>query len=407
MAAPASTPRRSGAVEDAILALDYVPNRVARGLISQKTRTIGLIVPDVVNPFFAPVVRGAETTARKAGYRVLLCNSEGDLRLEREYIEDLVAHRVEGLLLAPASDRSRHQPASRCCGAGFPIVLLDRALPDIDCDLVVSDSVAGARRLVEHLIAIGHRRIAHFTDSDDVSTGRDRLRGYREALEAAGIAYSEELVFRTTVDRIGGYRAAQQMLALDPLPTAIFTVNNMTAVGAMQASARARPVGAAGHGSRLLRRCRAPGGAVAVPDRDRPAGRDVRQPWRAAAASSASPARPARAAGASCCRPTWSCAIPAACARASRAGLTDDLRGVREPAIAAASRGAHLNRPEDDHEIELAIIMPYHDRQCRRCDTMSRLNCRIVVQPTILIIQSTHTVFVDRAEIPLAISHRS
>src|SRR5271154_1595912 len=126
-------------VEEAIHALDYVPNRIARGLISQKTQTIGLIVPDVVNPFFGPVVRGAEGAARKAGYRVLLCNSEGDLRLEREYIEDLVSHRVEGLLLAPANDGSTHSvfPLLR---REFPIVLIDRALPALDCDLVVSDS---------------------------------------------------------------------------------------------------------------------------------------------------------------------------------------------------------------------------------------------------------------------------
>jgi len=221
-------------VEDAIEALDYVPNRVARGLISHKTETIGLIVPDVVNPFFSPVVRGAETTARKAGYRVLLCNSEGDLRLEREYIEDLVSHRVEGLILAPANDQSRHSvfPLLR---RNFPVVLIDRALPDLDCDLIVSDSATGARRLVEHLISVGHRDIAHVTDAEDTSTGRERLRGYREALEGAGIPYREEFVFRTTVDRIGGFRATQQILALDPLPTATFTVNNMTVVGAMQA----------------------------------------------------------------------------------------------------------------------------------------------------------------------------
>ena len=114
-------------------------------------------------------------------------------------------------------------------------MLIDRALPDLDCDLVVSDSAAGARRLVEHLIAVGHRDIAHITDADDTSTGRERLRGYQEALAAAGMPYRDELVFRTTVDQIGGYRATQQVLALDPLPTAIFTVNNMTAVGAMQA----------------------------------------------------------------------------------------------------------------------------------------------------------------------------
>ncbi len=221
-------------VEEAIAELDYVPNRIARGLISQKTQTIGLIVPDVVNPFFAPVVRGAETAARRAGYRVLLCNSEGDLRLEREYIEDLVSHRIEGLLLAPANDQSRYSVFALLRG-GFPLVLLDRALPESDCDLIVSDSVSGARRLFEHLIAVGHRDIAHVTDAEDTSTGRERLRGYQEALVAAGIPYREELVFRTTVDRMGGYRATQQVLATDRLPTVIFTVNNMTAVGAMQA----------------------------------------------------------------------------------------------------------------------------------------------------------------------------
>jgi LacI family transcriptional regulator len=221
-------------VEEAIQALDYVPNRIARGLISQKTQTIGLIVPDVVNPFFAPVLRGAESAARKAGYRVLLCNSEGDLRLEREYIEDLVAHRVEGLLLAPASDRSQSSIMPLLRGS-FPLVLIDRTLPDADCDLIVSDNTHGARRLIEHLIAVGHREIAHVTDSEDTSTGRERLRGYMDALEVAGILFQPDLVVRTTVDRIGVYRAAQEILARNPLPTAIFAVNNMTAVGTMQA----------------------------------------------------------------------------------------------------------------------------------------------------------------------------
>jgi LacI family transcriptional regulator len=172
--------------------------------------------------------------ARRSGYRILLCNSEGDLRLEREYIDDLVSHRVEGLLIAPANDASRHSvfPLLR---RGFPVVLIDRALPDLDCDVVVADSAVGAQRLVEHLIAVGHREIAHLTDADDTSTGRERLKGYQAALAAAGIAFREELVFRTTVDQMGGYRATQQVLALHPLPTAIFTVNNMTVVGAMKA----------------------------------------------------------------------------------------------------------------------------------------------------------------------------
>jgi LacI family transcriptional regulator len=117
----------------------------------------------------------------------------------------------------------------------FPLVLLDRAVPETDCDIVISDNVAGARKLTEHLVAVGHRRIAHFTDSDDVSTGRDRLEGYRQGLSASGLPVADDLIFPTTTDRMGGYRAAQLMLELDPLPTAIFTVNNMTALGAMQA----------------------------------------------------------------------------------------------------------------------------------------------------------------------------
>src|SRR5258707_7806358 len=106
-------------VEEAIQALDYVPNRIARGLISQKTQTIGVIVPDIVNPFFAPVVRGAESAARKAGSRVLLCNTEGALRFEREYIQDLDAPREEGSLLTPASGGSRTSNQSLLRG-GFP-----------------------------------------------------------------------------------------------------------------------------------------------------------------------------------------------------------------------------------------------------------------------------------------------
>src|SRR6185436_5247797 len=108
-------------VEEAIAALSYVPNRIARGLISQKTQTLGLIVPDVVNPFFSPVVRGAETTARKAGFRLLLCNSESDLRLERDYVSDMVAHRVEGLIIAPVGDRSEAH-LRRLVEGSFPIV---------------------------------------------------------------------------------------------------------------------------------------------------------------------------------------------------------------------------------------------------------------------------------------------
>ena len=221
-------------VEEAIEALDYVPNRIARGLISQKTQTIGLIVPDVVNPFFAPVVRGAETTARRPAIACCCATARATCGSSAN-ISRTSSRTASRACCSRRRATTRATASSRCCGGTFRSSCSIARLPDLDCDLVVSDSASGARRLVEHLIAVGHREIAHLTDADDTSTGRERLRGYREALAAAGIPYREELVFRTTVDQIGGYRATQQVLALEPLPTAIFTVNNMTVVGAMQA----------------------------------------------------------------------------------------------------------------------------------------------------------------------------
>jgi LacI family transcriptional regulator len=221
-------------IEAAIAQLDYAPSKVASSLISSKTELIGMIVPDVSNPFFGPIVRGAETTARRAGYRLLLCNSESDLRLERDYVADLVAHRVEGLLIAPVGDRSEAHLV-RLVEGSFPIVLLDRSVAGLSVDSVTLDNADGARRMVGHLAAVGHRRIAFVTDADDVSTGRQRLSGLKDGLADAGIPFIEDLVFHTTTDQMGGYRAAQQILGMEQRPTCIFAVNNMTAVGIMQA----------------------------------------------------------------------------------------------------------------------------------------------------------------------------
>lgn len=221
-------------VEEVIALMGYIPNRLAQGLISQRTGTIGLILPDVANPFFALVLRAAEIAARREGYRLLVCNTEGDASLERDYIQNLISHQVDGLIVAPVGDRSRNGllPLIR---RKYPLVLLDRSVDGIDCDLVQGDSAGGAQRLVRHLIAIGHRRIAMILGPDDVSSTRERYSGYSEALKSAGLPLTRDLAVETTVDLPGGYRATQQILRLDERPTAIFAVNNMTALGAMQA----------------------------------------------------------------------------------------------------------------------------------------------------------------------------
>ena len=222
------------AVERVIAAVGYVPNGLARALTSRKTGVVGLMVPDVGNPFYAPVVRGAESIARRAGFRVFVCNSESNLAYEGEYIADMLRQRVEGLLIAPVGDESRAH-LLRLEHHRIPFVLVDRTVSGVECDVVQGDSVGGARRLVEHLISLGHRRIAIIAETLAVSTARDRRRGYQDALAAAGIPFEPQLLFETTVDVAGGYQAMQAFLGLGQRPTAVFATNNLTAVGAVKA----------------------------------------------------------------------------------------------------------------------------------------------------------------------------
>ena len=227
----ADTRRR---VEDAITELGYVPSRLARGLSAKRTGTLAVIVPDVANPFFTLIVRGAEEVARRAGYRAILCDTRADLTVEREVIEEMLAHRVEGILIAPVSDRSREH-LRRLTAFDVPFVLVDRTVPGVEADAVLGDSEEGAQRLVEHLLSLGHRRIGMIVESDDVSTARDRRIGYEAALRAAGIPAAAELVARASVDPSGGYVGMRRLLALDEPPTAVFTVNNLVALGAIEA----------------------------------------------------------------------------------------------------------------------------------------------------------------------------
>jgi LacI family transcriptional regulator len=225
-------------VEASIAKLGYVPNRIARGLIQRKTHAFGVIVPDVANPFFTLVVRGVEQVAWRAGYHVILCDTQGDVERERGYLEDMVAFQVEGVLIAPVGDRSRPQ-LRLLTRNNVPFVLIDRSITGFDGDLVQGDSVAGARRLVEHLVELGHRRIGMVTETADVSTARDRVQGYREALEDAGIAPDPELIVESSaIDPDAACAATLRLLGLSEPPTAIFAVNNITVVGVVEAARR-------------------------------------------------------------------------------------------------------------------------------------------------------------------------
>jgi LacI family transcriptional regulator len=223
-------------VQASIAELGYVPNRLARGLIQRKTGAFGVIVPDVANPFFTLVVRGVERVAGRAAFHVILCDTQGDLERERGYLEDMVAFQVDGVLIAPVGDRSRPQ-LRLLTRNNVPFVLIDRSITGFDGDLVQGDSVAGARQLVDHLIGLGHRRIGMITETPDVSTARDRLRGYREALESAGVEFNPDLVVESSaIDPDVACDATRRLLALSDAPTAIFAVNNIAVVGVVEAA---------------------------------------------------------------------------------------------------------------------------------------------------------------------------
>jgi LacI family transcriptional regulator, galactose operon repressor len=209
-------------VQQAITDLGYIPSRLARGLSARKTGTMAVIV------------RAAEEVARRSTYRVILCDTRADLGVERDVVEELIAHRVEGIAIAPVSDRSKPHLA-RLARFGVPFVLIDRTVAGIDCDAVVGDNAGGARLLVEHLIGLGHRRIGMIVEGDEVSTARERRRGHEGTLKAAGLALEPALVEVQTPDPDGGFLGMSRLLALEEPPSAVFAVNNLVALGAIEA----------------------------------------------------------------------------------------------------------------------------------------------------------------------------
>jgi LacI family transcriptional regulator len=218
----------------AINELGYQPNILARSLRRGKTHTIGMIVPDSANPFFAEVARGIEDTSFKHGYNLVLCNSDGDLSKETIYIDVLTEKRVDGILFVAAGTSTEHIRSLR--ERGMPLVVVDRELPGVAVDSVLTDNARGGWLATSHLIELGHRRIGCITGPSDVTPSADRITGYRQALREAGIPLDAALIVKGDFQFESGYRAAHQLLAMDDPPTAFFACNDLMAVGAISAA---------------------------------------------------------------------------------------------------------------------------------------------------------------------------
>jgi LacI family transcriptional regulator, galactose operon repressor len=229
----AATADRVGA---AIAELGFQRNDLARSLRQgTSSSTLGLVIEDVANPFYSAIAQAVEAQAREHNYLLITASCEEDPARERELVQALLRRRVDALLLVPAS--RDHEYLARETADGTPVVFLDRPPAGVAADCVLLDNLGGARSAVEHLLARGHERIAMVADPDALYTAAERLAGYRQALETAGVPVRDELLRLGTHDAAQAEAVVHELLALPAArrPTAVFAGNNRHTIGALRA----------------------------------------------------------------------------------------------------------------------------------------------------------------------------
>jgi DNA-binding LacI/PurR family transcriptional regulator len=228
-------PETRATVEKALRDLGYRPSRVARRLRMKDGRAhlVGLIIPDIQNPFYAEIARGVEDAAYAAEYALLLCNSDENPDKEQFYLDVMRSESVDGIVLPPFEETDT--AVADIIKTGMPVVCVDRSLSKVKTDLVEVDNYRGAFEAVSHLIEKGHRSIGLIEGRTQVSTSRERRRGYLDALNEAGITPRKDLMREGDFRQESGRVLATELLSLKKPPTALFAVNNLMTVGALNA----------------------------------------------------------------------------------------------------------------------------------------------------------------------------
>lgn len=217
-------------VLNAVKNLGYEPNELSRGLRLNKTSIIGMIIPDITNPFFPAVVRGVEDVAYKNSYRLVLCNTDNDSSKEITYLSQLKSFLPAGILLIPSMGSTVATNSS-----GPPVVCVDRRPQGWKGDMVTVANREGAYKAARHLIDMGHRQIGLIAGPSYLTNAQDRLLGFTQALNDAQIPIAPEYIQEALFDRATGYSSAMRLLQMLPRPTAIFTTNDLMAMGALLA----------------------------------------------------------------------------------------------------------------------------------------------------------------------------
>ncbi len=214
-------------------AYNYSPNRIARGLRLDKTETIGLIIPDISNPFFASIAKIIEVEARNKGYSIILCDSLDDVITEAELLNLLSGRKVDGIIIAPAGKMSSH--IEEIQQQGIPVMVIDRYFPGTKLPYVTSDNYLGTMLAMEHLIEMGHFRIACIQGISGISANNDRVMGYRDALLKSGVLPDDALILGYDFGVENGYVQTKKLLALPDRPTAILALSNLISLGTLRA----------------------------------------------------------------------------------------------------------------------------------------------------------------------------
>lgn len=219
-------------VQAAIKELDYNPSRLAQSMVTQKTRTIGLMVVDITNPFFFEVARGVQDMALTKGYNVFVCNTDDDPQREQDMLTLLASQEVDGVIMATVN--SPEEELLAFAENYKPLVVINRDIPHPKASLVSVDIYKGAKLAVAHLLERGHRNIAMLSHDGHKPNEMRRVRGYRETLFEHGISPRDEWLVLTPPNLTGGYDATKALLTKYPEITAIFTYNDLMAIGALR-----------------------------------------------------------------------------------------------------------------------------------------------------------------------------
>lgn len=221
-------------VQQAIKTLNFRPSRVAQRLRSKgrNSKIIGLVLPDIQNPFYVDVIKGIEEVMYENGYAAIMCNFAQDEKKERLYLDILKSESIDGLIVAPV--HGRDQKVVNLILSGLPVICIDRGLSGIEADVVLVDNKKGAFEAVCHLIKLGHRRIAFISGLPQIPTSKERLAGYIAAFQEHQLPVDEALIKYGNSKHESGMRLTAELLDLPTPPTALFTGNNLITLGALE-----------------------------------------------------------------------------------------------------------------------------------------------------------------------------